>query len=229
MVSTPDPNWSRLLSLSVHELRTPVTVVAGYIRMLLKDRAGAITDPQRRMLEEAEKSCGRLSALLAEMSDLSNIEANTAPFNRNRTDLNAVIVDAIASLPDVPDRVITVTLSHAQGSGAVEGDPVRLKAAFTALLSALGRELITSTELLVRARAGDYQGRPAIWIAIADADHIDGLGSAGPESLATFDEWRGGCGLSLALARRVISAHGGAIWSPGDGTTPGAVVVIPHG
>lgn len=228
MTSPADPKWPRLLSLSVHEFRTPVTVVAGYIRMLLKDRAGAITDQQRRMLEEAEKSCGRLSALLTEMSDLSNLEANTAPFNRNQTDLNAVLADAIVSLPEVPDREITVTLSPAHGSATVEGDPVRLKTAFTSLLSALGRELVTSTELLVRERAGDYQGRAATWIAIADADHIDGLASAHPETLTTFDEWRGGCGLSLAIARRVINAHGGAIWSPGDGTKAGAVVVIPR-
>ena len=228
MASARDPRWPRLLSLSVHELRTPVTVVAGYIRMLLKDRAGAITDPQRRMLEGAEKSCERLSALLTEMSDLSNLEANTAPFNRNQADLHAVLVDTIASLPDVPDREITVTLSPAQGSAKVEGDPVRLKTAFTSLLTALGRELVTSTGLIVRERTGDYQGRPATWIAIADADHVDLLASAHPETLATFDEWRGGCGLSLAVARRVIDSHGGAIWSPPDGARAGAVVVIPH-
>ena len=71
----PDPKWSRLLGLSVHEFRTPMTVVAGYIRMLLKDRAGPLSDQQRRLLEEAEKSCGRLTALLTEVSDLSNLEA----------------------------------------------------------------------------------------------------------------------------------------------------------
>lgn len=229
MTSAPDPKWPRLLSLSVHELRTPVTVVAGYIRMLLKDRAGAVTDQQRRLLEKAEKSCGRLAALLTEMSDLSNLEANTASFNRNHVDLQGILADTIASLPEVPDREITVTLSPTHGSAAVEGDPVRLKTAFTSLLNALGRELVTSTELFVRERSGDYQGRPATWIAIADADHIDGLASAGPETLTTFDEWRGGCGLSLAVARRVINAHGGAMWSPADGTKAGAVVVIPHG
>ena len=69
-----DPRWPKVLSLSVHEFRTPMTVVAGYIRMLLKDRAGPLSDPQRRLLEEAEKSCARLTALLTEVSDLSNLE-----------------------------------------------------------------------------------------------------------------------------------------------------------
>lgn len=228
MTTPPDPNWPRLLALSVHEFRTPVTVVAGYIRMLLKERAGAIPDQQRRLLEEAEKSCGRLSALLTEMSDLSNLEAQTAPFNRSEVDLHAVLGETIAALPDVPDREIAVTLAPATGRRPVQGDAVRLKAAFTSLLTALGRELVTSTELFVRERSGEFEGHPATWIAIADAERIDALASAGPESLATFDEWRGGCGLSLPVARRIINAHGGTIWSPADGTKAAAVVVLPN-
>src|SRR5688500_2162331 len=101
-----DPKWHRLLSLSVHEFRTPITVVAGYIRMLLKDRAGALNDQQRRLLEEAEKSCGRLSSLVAEMSDLSNLEAGNGSFNRSRLDLSGLLKDAIAGLPALPDREV---------------------------------------------------------------------------------------------------------------------------
>lgn len=228
MTTPPEPKWPRLLALSVHEFRTPVTVVAGYIRMLLKDRAGAITDQQRRLLEEAEKSCGRLSALLTEMSDLSNLEANTAPFNRHSVDLHALLAETIAALPEVPDREITVTLASIDANQSVQADPVRLKTAFTSILNALRRELVTSTELFVRERAGEYERQPATWIAIGDADRIEGLSVAEPESLAPFDEWRGGCGLSLAVARRVIDAHGGALWSPSDGTKAAAVLVLPR-
>src|SRR5512134_935259 len=107
MASGPaDPRWPKLLSLTTHEFRTPMTVVAGYIRMLLKDRAGPVTDQQRRLLEEAEKSCARLSALLAEMSDLGNLEGGTAPFNRTPIDLRTVLADAVAGLPPIPDRDI---------------------------------------------------------------------------------------------------------------------------
>src|ERR1043165_5172783 len=99
-----DPRWPKILSLSVHEFRTPVTVVAGYIRMLLKDRAGALNDQQRRLLEEAEKSCGRLSALLAEVSKLSNFEAGTAPLSKGAIDIVSVVKEAVGSLPELPDR-----------------------------------------------------------------------------------------------------------------------------
>ena len=223
-----DDRWPRLLSLSVHEFRTPMTVVAGYIRMLLKDRAGALNEQQRRLLEEAEKSCARLSALLAEMSDLSNLEDGSAPFNRGPIELRTILSDAIATLPDIPDRPIDVELSTAGGSATVQADPVRLKTAFTSLLIALRRELVASTKLFVKERSAEFQGKPASWIVVADADHIAELETAPPERLTTFNEWRGGCGLSLPVARRIIQSHGGAIWSPSEGTLAGAVVVLPH-
>lgn len=223
-----DPRWPRLLSLSVHEFRTPITVVAGYIRMLLKDRAGPLTDQQRRLLEEADKSCGRLSSLVAEMSDLSNLEAGTGSFNRSSLDLTALLTDTIAGLPNVPDREVRVELSTNSAGTAIEGDPVRLKSALTSLLTALRRELVTSDRLLVRQRTREHDGRSVSWIAFGDADQIDCLERADPSSLVTFDEWRGGCGLSLAIARRIITAHDGRVWSAAEQTKAGAVVMLPH-
>jgi K+-sensing histidine kinase KdpD len=223
----PDPRWPKLLSLSVHEFRTPMTVVAGYIRMLLKDRAGPVTDQQRRLLEEAEKSCARLSALLAEMSDLGALEAGTVTFNRSPLDLGALLTDAVAGLPDMPDREVAVRVEAPGNPPRVNGDPARLKNAFTALVHALRRELVTTPELIVRLDVRPYRRSPAVWIALADPDHIDGLAGLDEAGLATFDEWRGGVGLSLAVARRVFNAHDGAIWSPADGTKTAAVVALP--
>src|SRR5215212_5767902 len=105
-----DPRWVKILSLSVPEFRTPMTVVAGYIRMLLKDRAGPLSDQQRRLLEEAEKSCARLTALLTEVSELSSLEGGTAPFNRQRTDLNKSLRDAVEQQPPLPDREVAIDL-----------------------------------------------------------------------------------------------------------------------
>ncbi len=223
-----DGKLSELLSLSVHEFRSPVTVVAGYIRMLLKDRAGSLTDQQRKLLEDAEKSCARLSSLLAEMSDLSNLEADKAPFNRSQTDLRALLAEAIAALPPVPDRQIDVELATGAGTAIVNGDAVRLRGAFTSLVHAIRREVVTSTRLYVREREGEYSGKRASWLAIGDAEQIAALEAATPETLTTFDEWRGGCGLSLPVARRIFAAHGGALWSPAEKTKSGAVVVLPH-
>lgn len=204
-----------------------MTVVSGYVRMLLKDRAGPLSDQQRRLLEEAEKSCARLSALLAEMSELSNLEAGTAPFNRSRIDLRALLADTITSLPEMPDRTIRVQLSTDQGAAPIDGDPVRLKGAFTSLISALRRELVTGTELHVCEKVRRTDNRLESWIAVAAPDRTAALHASAPDGLTTFDEWRGGCGLSLAIARRVIEAHGGRLWSPAQDLKAGAVATLP--
>ena len=78
------------MSLAVHELRTPVTVVCGYLRMLLKEHGGPLTDKQRKMLQEAERSCERIGALVAEMSDLGKLESRELPVARQEVDMAAL-------------------------------------------------------------------------------------------------------------------------------------------
>jgi signal transduction histidine kinase len=223
-----DPRWPRLLGLAVHEFRTPVTVVAGYIRMLLKERAGPLSEDQRRLLQEAEKSCGRLSALTAEMSDLANLEAGSAPLNRSALPLAPLLDEVVASLPPLPDREVAVSVDNRAGSAAAQGDAVRLKTALAAVLVALRRELVTSTHLVARLRAAaDREGRPALRLAIAEVERIDAVEQSPADGLQVFDEWRGGCGLSLAIARRIVNAHGGGIWSPPDEHKTGAILLLP--
>ena len=110
--ATPAPRKDPLLSLGVHEFRTPVTVIAGYLRMLMSARTGTLTDIQRKMLEEMEKSTARLSGLLAEMSELSTLEAGGATFNRGVVDLGALIEGELDSLPALPDRDVQVTVQN---------------------------------------------------------------------------------------------------------------------
>jgi len=220
-----DPRWPKILSLAVHEFRTPMTVVSGYIRMLLKDRAGALTDQQRRLLEEAEKSCGRLSALVSEVSELSNLEAGTLTYNRHQTDLRGALRQAVAQLPPVPDREMAIDLQLGNGEAHVEGDPVRLAQAFAAVLAALRRELVVSDRLIVReceTQAPD--GSRAIELRLGDEETLAAL-DADPER-PIFDEWRGGVGLSLAIARRLIEAHGGQLWGAPGGRKSGARIIL---
>jgi len=229
MSSPPlEPKWPRLLSLSVHEFRTPISVVAGYLRMVLKDPAGTLDERYRRMLEEAEKSCGRLSALTAEMSDLSALEAGTAAFKKAPVDIGRILTAAIDALPPLPDRNVTVELSASGGPAVVQGDASRLQSALTSVLQGLRREVVTSDKLIVKERTAPYNGQSASWIAIADAENIEAVTEAQLEDLTVFDEWRGGCGLSLAVARRVIDRHHGSIWSPATGVKTAAVIALPH-
>jgi len=222
MASPADPRWPKILSLSVHEFRTPLTVVAGYIRMLLKDRAGALTDPQRKLLEEAEKSCARLSALVAEVSELSSLEAGTATYNKQTTDLHAALRAAVEQLPPVSDRDVAVDVQGADGPATVQGDPVRLTQALGSIVSAIRREVVGSDRLVVRARETDGTRE----MLVGDPATVDAMESEPAEGRALFDEWRGGVGLSLLNARRILNAHGGSLFAPPEGLKAGARIVF---
>lgn len=216
-----DPRWPKLLSLTVHELRTPVSVVAGYIRMLLQERAGELNDQQKRLLGEAEKSTGRLSALIGEISELSALEAGTAPLTRSATDLRALLDAAVAGLPPMPDgRNTTVEVESDEATAPVDADPRRLTAALGAVLVALRRELVTSNRLTVTLRSD----RAGWLVTIAEAGRTP---DTHPDAVTAFDEWRGGVGLSLANARRMIEQHGGRIASPVEHGKAAAVLTFP--
>jgi signal transduction histidine kinase len=222
-----DPRWPKLLSLAVHEFRTPITVVSGYLRMVLKERAGPISDQQRKLLEEAEKSCGRLSALVGEMSDLSGLEGGTAAFNSAPLDVGEMLTAAAAALPELPDREVPVVV-EGTGDAMLSADATRLRVALTALLLALRREVVTSDRLIVRHALFNDGGQPTTRLAIAEPDAIDAVATADPASLERFNEWRGGSGLSLAIAGRVIERHGGTLYAPPGGANAGALVILPR-
>ena len=219
------PVLSRLLSLTAHEFRSPLTVVSGYVRMLLKERVGPVSDQQRRILEEAEKSCARMSALLVEVSELAHLEAGSAPFNRNTVDVLKLLRELVAEIPALPDRDVAIEVDGE--AGEVHGDAVRLKNALGSVLIALRRELVTSDRLAVRVDSTKDHDGSRVRVTIGEADRIDELLAAGPSVLAPFDEWRGGNGLSLTNARRVIEAHAGRIWGARDGGKAVATIHLP--
>lgn len=205
--------FPRAMSLAVHELRTPVTVVAGYLRMLLREQGGPLSEKQRKMLEEADRSCGRLSALVAEMSELGKLEAGQIALSRQAVDLHALAAELANDMHEGGDRGLSLEVRG--GPVMVDADRSRLAAALKALMHSALRERGEPGVIVVECTA---VAAGAGWgvVAIGEQSTIPALLRVVHDGAASnFDEWRGGLGLALPVARRIIEAHGGAIWSPG--------------
>src|SRR5262249_56940485 len=73
----------QLLSLAVHEFRTPASVVGGYLRMLQRDADPPLSERQRRMVDEAEKSCARVVAIVAQLGDIGKLDSGSRALGRH--------------------------------------------------------------------------------------------------------------------------------------------------
>jgi signal transduction histidine kinase len=210
-MTTEQPVIPRVMSLAVHELRTPVTVVSGYLRMLLKEQGGPLSEKQRKMLEEADRSCGRIGALVAEMSEFGKLEAGELPLVRVNFDMYALIQELASGMHEGDDRGVRV---EARGDQPVmvTGDRTRLAAALRALMHSAVRERGDPGVIVVQCSIVDGSPRWGV-VAIGEESIGPSLTGAALPSPPQFDEWRGGLGLALPVARRVVEAHGGALWS----------------
>ena len=226
--ATPAPKKEPLLRIGVHEFKTPLSVVFGYLRMLLTGRAGDLTASQRKMLEEIEKTTTRLHAIVEEMNELSLLEAGGATFNRGPVNIGALIENELGSLPPLPDREVQITVENKAPGIEVSGDPVKLRAALRALLLAHRRELVTSDELRVCVERATQNGSRMLRVTIAGVDRIEGLRQIPTEELTAFEEFRGGMGYAPAIARRIVTGHGGELFSPRADFRAGAILFLPE-
>jgi len=202
--------YARLMSLAVHELRTPTSVVGGYLRMLQKDTSAELSERQRRMIDEAEKSCARLAALIGELSELSKLDAGTAAVKTEEFDIFQLVAEVAHQLHDTQDRQVQLDMRGPSSGGQMTGDRTRLKTAFDVIMRAVVREQPSATTVIVESRRALRDGRPVAWVTVAPEPDLARALASRP---ASFDDVRGGLGLALPIARRVIDRHGGRIWS----------------
>jgi signal transduction histidine kinase len=217
----------RAMSLAAHELRTPLAVVAGYIRMLLREQGGPLSEKQRKMLEEADRSCTRMGALVSEISDLGKLESGQMALQQQSFDLAALLAELASRMREGVDRGVRLEIRGTDRPLQVLGDRARLEAALGALLHASLRER-GEPGVIVAECFSTGGADPAVIIAISDEATVRDLAEAAAAG-QPFDEWgRGGLGLALPVARRVVEAHGGVLWS-GKGESPrsGSAIRIP--
>jgi two-component system OmpR family sensor kinase len=201
------------LSLIAHELRSPAAVVSGYLRMLVQSDLSGLTDRQQRMIQQAGVSCGRILQILQELGELAAFE-HTEPVRAAGIQVFSLCHEAIEAGNDATPFAI-FTCSEADRTATVEGDAEWLKRAFGSLVAATAREHGTDQVECYGFVHDDSGSRQAVF-----ACGVPGLEASRDDLVATrtaFDRWRGGTGLSLPIACRIVEAHGGRVWWTGSG------------
>jgi nitrogen-specific signal transduction histidine kinase len=135
-----EDSYPKLISLAVHELRTPAGVVGGYLRMLQRDTEAPLTERQRKMVDEAEKSCARLVALIATLSEVGKIDDGQIKMAPRPLDLFSLIDQVAEGVHEAEDREVRLEVRGDSAGGSMAGDEDRLRAAFGAIFQAILRE-----------------------------------------------------------------------------------------
>jgi len=197
--------------------------------MLQRDTEHPLSDRHRKMVEEAERSCARIVALIGELNEVSKLDDPIAPLPEESFDLFAVVREVAGETHEASDRGVQLKM-HGLSSGApLKGDLVRVHRAVSSLVRAVLREQQDGGVVVADCRLTRDSSRATAVIVIAHESEVAAALEASPTA---FDERRGGLGLILPIARRVIEHHGGQLWSPpsekaGFGSKSAVVLSIP--
>jgi signal transduction histidine kinase len=212
LMTTPSRNeYTDLLSMTVHELRSPISVVGGYLRMLLRNAPDPLTARQRKLIEAAEGSCGRLRELAQLLSDISKLDDGRLTLAQQPLELGALIAEVATHVHEANDRNVHLVLEGDPGPASISGDADRLRSAFRAVFQAILREKAGPATVVAARRHDRVDGVLHATVVVADAGAVQ---ESYDRPRHAFNERRGGVALELALARRVIERHGGRLAAP---------------
>lgn len=210
-VEPPKESYPELLSLAVHELRGPAGVVIGYLRMLQRDTNGSLSEQQRKMIDEAAKSCARLNAVVEELSDVGKMDGGRIRLKRQPTDAFSLVAEVAGLVHEARDRGVRLEVRGPAEGAMLAGDAVLLRRAFDAIFRAILREKPRQCTVVAERRIEQLNGVRSAIVIVAEESSVQAAYDRAP---GPFDERRGGLGLALPLARRVIDGHGGRLWAP---------------
>jgi signal transduction histidine kinase len=235
---------SEFLANMSHELRTPLNAIIGFSDLLLAGGAGELSEQQRDFLGSVLRNGRHLLQLINSVLDLSKIEAARMTLSLGRTDLREAITGAVADTASLRSaKRQECELQLEESSLAVVADGVRVRQVLFNLLSNASKftpEAGTIRLAAVRTqaplplpsdRSGEeqrMQTQDVVWVSIIDS----GIGISPEDMPKLFQEFSQvdssasrqaqGTGLGLALCKKFVELHGGAIGAdsiPGKGST----------
>jgi signal transduction histidine kinase/CheY-like chemotaxis protein len=220
---------SEFLAKMSHELRTPLNSIIGFSDVLLEETAGPLTTKQRRFVDNVLTAGRQLLALINDILDLSKVEAGRMELQFTRVDIAATIEEVVAGLqPLVARRRQMLHSTLSPGLPLVRADAVRLKQILVNLVGNAIKYTEDGGTITVSTDTIEEAGRAMVRVAVTDT----GIGIAERDLDRVFAEFeqvggdygraQEGTGLGLALVRRLVMLHDGAVRvtsTPGVGST----------
>ncbi len=226
-----DRRKDEFLATLAHELRNPLAPV-GYAVKLLRLSASP-TSPSSPQVERAAELIDRqvkaMSRLIDDLMDVSRINQGKIQLRSNRVALASILQDAIdAARPMIDELRHELVLQLPAEAITLEGDATRLVQVFMNLLHNASKYMDAggSMELAVEASPGEARitlTDRGIGIAPDRLEKVFGMFS---QEEAALSRSRGGLGIGLALTRRLIELHGGAISAFSEGVGRGSTFVV---
>ena len=225
------------LATAAHELKTPLAIMSGYIELLLSGKPGALNTRQHQILEDAQSNGVRLKQYIMDFLTYSALETGKLAVRLEVADLNSCLEEISGFwLPLFQKKKLALYLTVNREVEPFPFDYHKIQQVLSNLLENARKHTPAGGTVWINAEAygGDSAGssRPRIAPESMDSVRVSvtdtGPGIPPEYHQEIFNEFykvnpvRGesdGLGLGLAIARRLVRAHGGKIWVEGD---PGA-------
>jgi PAS domain S-box-containing protein len=210
-----------------HELRTPMTAIVGWSRLLLSGQLRP--DLQQRALETIDRNARSQAQLIEDLLDVSRIVTGKLRVDLKPVDLGGVVLAAVEAIrPSAEAKRIRMQTLFETGLAPILGDAERLQQVVWNLLSNAVR--FTNPMGTVQVELGRVDSR--VELRVRD----DGVGIKQEFLPHIFDRFtqadssitrsQGGLGMGLAIVKSLVELHGGAVSAYSAGENQGALFTI---
>jgi len=220
----PATDWVWLVSGAMFEVKTPLSVVEGYARLLEKEKVGPLTEKQRGVLQALQKAVGDVREILQALAGLASLEGAWPGIERVRVPL-APLLTEVAGLPFLERRGpvdVRVKDQHIEVMGA---GPLLRRA-----IAGLARWVVWEQfqdDRPLSIWIVDPLAVSELWIVLAATDDIQEAVKMPHETLTPLGDPARRLSMDLPFAHGIVRAHGGQILAL-PGGMHGAVVTLPR-
>jgi PAS domain S-box-containing protein len=216
----------QFLATLSHELRTPMTAVLGWARML---KLGLSEGEAREAIEAIEKSAAIQAQLIDDVLDVSRVTAGKLTFNPHPVDLAAVLRAALTTVhPAASAKSIEILSSIPPAVPMVYGDEGRLQQVIWNLLANAVKFTPRGGTITIRLAQIGSNLRLTVQDTGKgiDPSFLPYVFEAFRQEDSSTTRSHSGIGLGLSIVRSLVELHGGSINAASDGRGRGATFTV---